>query len=284
LEICTSLHDGKSHRIDVTRPLVDVMLDADQVRIVQSVANVLGNAIKFTPPQGKISFSIEVEGNVVCFRVKDSGIGLDAGAVERIFEMFAQGNTFQTGGRGTGGLGIGLSLAKRFIEMHGGKITANSPGHGKGSEFVITLPVVIGPAKPKEKQVGTTTTPARGGKRHVLVVDDNRDGADMLQRLFEADGYTVAAAYDGVEAVEAVRKSRPDAVIMDIGMPRMDGYEAVRRIRELPGGQDVLMIALTGWGQESARRQAEEAGFDHHLVKPVNFDLLRQFLEKALQA
>ena len=275
-EICVPLLEGKSHTFDVRQPAHDVVLDADPVRLVQSLANILGNAIKFTPSPGTITLTAEVQDENVCFRVKDSGIGLEADALERIFEMFAQGNSEHSRASGMGGLGIGLSLAKRFVEMHGGRIEARSDGPGQGSEFIMVLPVVTGASA----MADATPPPAAGiaGNRRVLVVDDNRDGADMLQQLLEADGFTVAVAYNGQDALEAVRNGAPDAVVMDIGMPGMDGYEAVRRIRALPGGQAIRMIALTGWGQDDAKRRAQEAGFDDHLVKPVDVDLIRRVL------
>lgn len=279
LEICAPLNKSM-HKIDVQRPPREATLDVDPVRVVQSLANILGNAIKFTPAPGTISLRVAIDGDKIVFTIKDTGVGLEAEALEHIFDMFAQNNPVQARGRGLGGLGIGLSLAKRFTEMHGGTLIANSDGPGHGSEFVMTLPVVVAEkAQPQTARKLGLSVSARN--RQVLVVDDNRDGADMLQRLFEADGFTVQTAYDGQQAVDAVKRARPDIVVMDIGMPGMDGYEAVRQIRLQPNGEDILIIALTGWGQDSAKRMAAEAGFDHHLVKPVNFDLLRNFLLNA---
>jgi signal transduction histidine kinase/ActR/RegA family two-component response regulator len=281
VEICASLLENTQRKIDVSQPTQPVLLNADPVRLVQSLANILANAIKYTIQPGTIGFNAHVDGENVIFRIRDSGIGLEKASLSRIFEMFAQSH--QVPGRVPGGLGIGLSLAKQFTEMHGGTITAKSDGPGQGSEFVLTLPIVVsadGAANGRYDQTIKTEADTFGNRR-VLVVDDNRDGADMLQRLFEADGFTVATAYDGQEAVETVKRSAPDIVVMDIGMPGMDGYEAVRHIRAQPGGKNILMIALTGWGQESTRRLAAEAGFDHHMVKPVDFDVLKSFLECA---
>jgi CheY-like chemotaxis protein len=221
---------------------------------------------------------VEVQGGEVSFRVRDNGIGMEPDAISRIFEMFAQGMPPSARAQGPGGLGIGLSLAKRFVEMHGGTIMATSAGPGMGSEFIMTLPVVTGNAVVPDPV--PALPPSIAGNRRVLVVDDNRDGADMLQQLLEADGFTVEAAYNGVDALEAAEARMPDIIVMDIGMPGMDGYEAVRRMRELPDGKDALIIAVTGWGQDSAKQQAREAGFDHHLVKPVRFDEIREFLER----
>jgi len=279
MEICAPLLAGKHPTLDVAQPREDVTLDADPVRLVQSLANVLGNAIKFTPEAGTISFSAETRGDTVVFRVKDNGIGLDPEAIGGIFEMFAQCNPSQNRARGAGGLGIGLSLARRFIEMHGGTITAASDGPGKGAEFTMTLPI-IRPGTAPAVPAGTAPQPAIEGDRRVLVVDDNRDGADMLKQLLETEGFAVDAVYNGEDALRAVQAARPDIVVMDIGMPGMDGYEAVRHIRALPGGKDILVIAVTGWGQESAKLQARDAGFDHHLVKPVRFEKIREFLAR----
>lgn len=279
MELCAPQLESAQHAIDVTQPPRQIMLDADPVRLVQSLANILGNAIKFTPAPGKIALIAEVDDDSICFRIKDSGVGLEPGGLTRIFEMFAQDTPAQSRSRGTGGLGIGLSLAKRFAEMHGGTIIAKSEGPGRGSEFVMTMPIVTTLAH-AEDAASAIGVDASAVNRRVLIVDDNRDGADTLRWLFEAGGFTVATAYDGQEAVDTVKNNRPDIIVMDIGMPRMDGYEAVRQIRALPEGRTILMIALTGWGQESAKQQAEEAGFDHHLVKPVDFQRLRHLLAK----
>ncbi len=281
IEICTPLLESGQHTVEVTQPPGPVPLDVDPVRLVQSLSNILTNAVKYSIRPGTISFKAEVENENVIFSIRDQGIGLEQDSLLRIFEMFAQ--NVPAPGRAPGGLGIGLSLAKQFTEMHGGSICAESEGPGKGSTFILTLPVVVQGAHP----VGRGASPNVGDQlladnvRRVLVVDDNRDGADMLQMLFEADGFAAVTAYDGQEAVDSAQRSQPDIVVMDIGMPGMDGYEAVRRIRKQPGGKDILMIALTGWGQESARLLAAEAGFDHHMAKPVDFDVLKSFLEKA---
>lgn len=281
-EIVAPQVESSRHRFDVVQPRLRIMLDADPVRLVQSLANVISNALKYTPPPGRVLLDVQVKNENVIFTVKDNGIGMEASMLSHIFEMFAQ--IPGASGRSSGGLGIGLSLAKQFTEMHGGVIEAKSAGPGQGSEFIFTLPIVAPPDNPEDdgfqRRVEDRGISARN--RQVVVVDDNRDGADMLHRLFEADGFTVLTAYDGVEAVETVGKCHPDIVVMDIGMPGMDGYEAVRRIRQQPGGKDILIIALTGWGQEETRRLAQEAGFDHHMVKPVDFDVLKNFLDQHI--
>jgi signal transduction histidine kinase len=278
MEICAPLLKEGQHAVAVTQPKHDVTLDADPVRLVQSLANIIGNAIKFTPPPGNITVTAEVEGNYLRLSVRDNGIGMEPEALTRIFDMFAQSGPMPDSGRGSGGLGIGLSLAKRFVEMHGGSIGASSAGRNGGSEFVMTLPVVIDAAPARKTSDVVEAAQLKAGNRRVLVVDDNRDAADMLLSLFEASGFTSEAVYDGQAAVEAAGRFKPHVIVMDIGMPRMDGYEAIRRIRALPDASDILAIALTGWGQDSAVRQAEEAGFNHHVVKPVNFSMLKKLL------
>lgn len=278
MEICAPLLKEGQHAVSVTQPKHDVMLDADPVRLVQSLANIIGNAIKFTPPPGNIAITAKVDSKVLRLSVRDNGIGMESEALTQIFDMFAQSGPTLDSGRGSGGLGIGLSLAKRFVEMHGGSIAANSAGRNYGSEFVMTLPVVIDAAPARTTSDVVEAAQLKAGNRRVLVVDDNRDAADMLLSLFEASGFTSEAVYDGQAAVEAAGRFKPHVVVMDIGMPRMDGYEAIRRIRALPDASGILAIALTGWGQDSAVRQAEEAGFNHHVVKPVNFSMLRKLL------
>lgn len=279
-EVVAPQIEASNHRFEVSQPRERHVLDADAVRLVQSLGNVIANAIKYTPSPGRIVFDTSVEGDEVIFRIRDTGVGMEASMLEGIFDMFAQIPT--PSGRTSGGLGIGLSLARQFTEMHGGSIVARSEGPGKGSEFELRLPVV----SPGDDIVDVAyhrrfeDRGIEARNRQVVVVDDNRDGADMLHRLFEADGFTVLTAYDGLEAVDTVSRSQPDIVVMDIGMPGMDGYEAVRRIRQQPGGKDILMIALTGWGQEETKRLAQEAGFDHHMVKPVDFDVLKEFLDR----
>ena len=272
-ELCAAAAAAKRIRIDYLLPQEPVMLHADQARLVQLVANIVSNAVKFTPQDGSISVRAQVADGAINIHVKDTGIGLEPSAVERIFSMFEQSRP--PSGQIASGLGIGLSLSRQFAEMHGGSVSANSEGLGKGSEFVVTLPVVT------DMHPTTANAPADPMGRvdhrpNVLVVDDNRDAADSLQVLFEMENCNVATAYDGFQAVEAVKMAMPDMIVMDLGMPSMDGYEAARRIRSEPGSQTVLMIALTGWGQSDARQRTIEAGFDHHLTKPVNFDEIKR--------
>lgn len=276
-EICRPLFDAGKHSVDIEQPTDDLLLDADPARLVQSLCNVLANAVKFTLDPSTIYFRAYVaEGNLV-LEVQDSGIGLETESLTRIFEMFTQNDPVR--GQILGGLGIGLSLTKRFTEMHGGTIHAFSEGLGKGCVFVLTLPIVVKPEFRIENAASlNSSAPGTFGRLPVLIVDDNKDGADMLQMMLEMDGYTVVTAYNGQGAVEAASKTRPEVILMDIGLPDIDGYEAARRIRQQPGGQDIVLIALTGWGHEHARRLATEAGMNHHFVKPVDLALLKEHL------
>jgi signal transduction histidine kinase len=263
LEIAASSIEEKSHELQVVQPSQDFALDADHARIVQSVANLLVNAAKYTPPHGHIALTAAVEGKVVTFRVRDDGRGLEPASLTRIFELFAQAKSPD---EPLSGLGIGLNLARKFAEMHGGAIAATSDGLGHGSEFVLTLPVVVGVEQPKGG--GEAQASGDGAGRRVLVVDDNKDAADTLEAFLTLEGFSVAVAYDGAAALEKVQSHAPDVVLMDIGMPRMDGYEAARMVRA--AGRPVRLIALTGWGQALDKAKAQEAGFDHHFVKPVD--------------
>ena len=281
VEISSSAMEVKHHTLDVEAPQAGWVLDADRARLVQIIANLLVNAAKFTPPKGVIVLSASVRGNVLLVCVRDNGIGMEASSLSRIFDLFAQ---TPVPGQAPTGLGIGLSLARQFAQMHGGVLHATSDGLGCGSEFVLTLPVVLGRAlapdiekdfQPTTSFVGLDTVAAR----KILVVDDNVDAANTLHDLLDLDGFEVTTAYDGVAAVSAAASIQPEVVVMDIGMPGMNGYDAARLIRKQPGGQAIVLIALTGWGQATDKKRASLAGFDHHLVKPVDYDLLMRCLQ-----
>ncbi len=279
VEISSSIMESKKHRLDVQEPAEPYFLDADHARLVQGVANLLVNAAKFTPSGGDISLHAEVSGDTVVFRVRDNGIGVDAASATRIFDLFAQN---PVPGEAPTGLGIGLSLAKQFAEMHGGTIQVFSAGVGQGSEFILTLPVVL-QASPQglAAEPRLQAAPATQRLRNVLVVDDNVDAADTLEMLLGMDGYAVTTVYDGLAAVAQAKVVLPDVVVMDIGMPGIDGYDAARLIRQQPGGDRITLIALTGWGQINDRQRASQAGFDHHLVKPVDYDMLMACLQNT---
>jgi len=284
VEICSALVESKKHVIEINIPQYEVWLDVDRARIVQSLANVLSNAAKFTLSPNKIVLNARVEGDTVTFTIRDFGIGLERHSLSRIFDIFVQAETSQ--GQAPSGLGIGLSLARQFTEMHGGTIDVKSEGLGHGSEFTLKLPIVMHATAPAEAQPPSATDSVKlATDVSILVVDDNQDACETLGALFEADGYRVSRAYDGYQAVEVAKATLPTIVVLDIGLPGIDGYEAARRIRDLPGGSDMLMIALTGWGQANDRKLAMEAGFDRHLVKPVDYQLLKQCIsERASQS
>jgi signal transduction histidine kinase len=274
VEISSSAMESKQHTLDVREPVAQYLLDADHARLVQSVANLLVNAAKFTPPGGHIVLRADVEGPVVTFRVKDNGIGLEPASLAKIFDLFVQ---TPVPGEAPTGLGIGLSLARQFAEMHGGTIHATSEGLGRGSEFVLTLPVVLG-EEPSALPVQVASPAPHGNAKKILVVDDNVDAANTLAALLGMDGFAVTTAYDGLAAVAAARAGTPDIVVMDIGMPGMNGYDAARLIRQQPHSEKMVLVALTGWGQTTDKTLASQAGFNHHLVKPVDYESLMSCL------
>jgi PAS domain S-box-containing protein len=266
--------DGGGHRLTVTLPPEPVHLDADPVRLAQVFANLLNNAAKYTDRGGDVRLSAERAGQEVVVSVRDTGIGIAPEVLPRLFEMFSQAKPALE--RSQGGLGIGLSLVRGLAEMHGGRVEARSAGPGRGSEFVVRLPVAAAP-EGHEQRPAEAEKPRATGLR-VVVADDNRDAADTLAMMVRLMGHEVRIARDGQEAVEAAEAFRPDVVLLDIGMPRLNGYDAARRLRDRPWGRDLLLVAVTGWGQEEDRRRSKEAGFEHHLVKPASPAALEKLL------
>jgi CheY-like chemotaxis protein len=234
------------------------------VRLAQVVGNLLTNAAKYTEVNGRIWLSAEAHGDTAVVRVRDSGIGLAPEMVPRIFDLFVQVDHAST--RAQGGLGIGLTLVKNLVEMHHGTVEAHSAGLGRGSEFVVRLPIITQPLE-QPRTARPPPPPAASGYR-LLVVDDNRDAANSLAMLLRLKGHEVRVAFSGASALELLQTYRPDVVFLDIGMPGMDGYEVARQIRQTPGLEKIVLAALTGWGQQEDRRRTAEAGFNHHLVKP----------------
>ena len=281
-ELCQPAASSRHIGITLDVPQQQVVLHADYARVVQIFANIVSNAVKFTPPGGHVSITARMDTGLLRVAIEDNGIGIDQDAMPRIFSMFEQGPT--VAGQMASGLGIGLSLARQFAEMHGGSIAAYSAGPGLGSRFVVSLPARLAPEPAAGDAAAAGAAPAAAARHavRVLVVDDNRDAADSLQTLLQLEGYAVDVAYDGAQALAAVDAAWPQLIVMDLGMPGMDGYEAARRIRQQARGRAVLMIALTGWGQGDARLRTEQAGFDHHLTKPVDFAAIAAVLGQHL--
>ncbi|QEL17793.1 PAS domain S-box protein [Limnoglobus roseus] len=268
VETVQPLVDAQRHELDVRLPPESLPLDADPVRLTQVVGNLLTNAAKYTEPGGRIRLTAERDGDVAVLRVRDDGIGIAPDVLPHVFELFVQAEHATT--KTQGGLGIGLTLVKNIVGMHNGTVEARSDGLGRGSEFAVRLPLVVG-AGQQSQDNGTGELhqqPSRPSGHRLLVVDDNRDAADSLAMLLELQGHEVRVAHSGPAALEMTKGYAPDVVFLDIGMPGMDGYEVARRLRQQPGLESVVLAALTGWGQQEDRRRTAEAGFTHHLVKP----------------
>lgn len=276
VETSRPLIDGSRQELTVALLPEPVYVDADPVRLAQVFSNLLNNAAKYTEPGGHLRLACERQGSDVVVSVKDDGVGIAHETLPRIFEMFSQSE--RTLDRSQQGLGIGLSLVKGLVELHGGSIEARSDGPGKGSEFLVRLPVVVEPLVEQAGPPSEDVLPQRVTHRRLLVVDDLKDGADSLAMLLRVMGHEVRTAYDGDEAILAAESFRPDVILLDIGMPKLNGYEACRRIREQPWGAQICLVALTGWGQQDDHRRAEQAGFNHHLLKPVNLAALLKVL------
>jgi PAS domain S-box-containing protein len=263
------------HELYVALPAEPIYLRADPVRLAQVFGNLLANSCKYTEPGGRIWLSAERQGNDVAVKVKDTGVGIPPEMLPRVFDLFTQ--VHRSLERSEGGLGIGLSLVKRLVEMHGGTVTAHSEGPGRGSEFVVRLPVLI--ESPNAQPLpGPTGEPTPKTTHRILIVDDNRDGADSLAALLQVTGNNTQTAHDGVEAMERAAAFRPKVILLDIGLPKLNGYEVCRAIREQPWGKDLVMVAVTGWGQEEDRVKSREAGFNGHMVKPVDHAALMKLL------
>jgi len=274
VEAARLLVECMEHELAVSLPTQPLYLNADPTRLAQVVGNLLNNACKFTNKGGRIWLTVEREAEQAVIRVRDNGIGVAADQLSRIFDMFTQVDT--TLERSASGLGIGLSLVKNLVEMHDGTVEVHSAGVGQGSEFVVRLPILAETAKPAPEP--TVSEPMTMTARRILVVEDNRDSAESLAMLLTLTGNETHTAYDGLEAVEAAATFRPDVVLLDIGLPKMNGYEAARKIREQPWGKKMVLVALTGWGQEEDRQKSRDAGFDGHLVKPVDQAALTKLL------
>ena len=274
IEISTPVIEARQHRLHLTPPPDGLRVEADVDRLAQVIGNLLTNAAKYTEEGGQIWLEAGREGNEAVVRVRDTGLGVESEMLPHMFDLFTQAD--HSVARSQGGLGIGLTLVKKLVELHGGRVEAHSEGLGKGSEFIVRLPALadeVQAGKPEVPEAIVETSP-----RRILVVDDIPDSAMSLSELLELWGHDVRAAYDGVGALETARAFLPEIVLLDIGMPGMDGYEVARHLREEANGNVLILVALTGYGQESDRQMTRDAGFDHHLVKPVDMNDLRKLL------
>ena len=280
LEAVRPLLERMGHELTVTMPSAPVYVNADPTRLAQVVGNLLNNACKFTRRGGHVWLAVEDEdGNAageVVIRVRDTGVGIAADQLSRIFDMFAQVDSSLE--RTTAGLGIGLTLVSTLVGLHGGTVQVRSGGIGQGSEFVVRLPIMVDPPQPLPRPA--PIEPTAGAGRRILVVDDNRDAVESLAMLLQLGGHETHMAHDGLEAVEAAKALQPDVIFLDVGLPGLNGYEAARRIRKQQEDKRIVLVALTGWGQEDDRRRSKQAGFDAHLVKPVDPATLAKLLHE----
>jgi CheY-like chemotaxis protein/two-component sensor histidine kinase len=272
VETSRPLIEEAGHELSISVPTDPIPVDADPTRLVQVLSNLLNNAAKFTERGGRIALSVALtpgpsvpSGTTAIVSVKDNGVGIPAHMLDSIFDLFTQADRSLE--RSQGGLGVGLSLVRTLVELHGGSVEARSEGRGMGSEFVVRLPLALGYVAEQRGEKHDLLGPIAGSR--ILVVDDNQDSAVSLARLLEIMGNQTEVAYDGLAALDVAAKFQPDVILLDIGMPGLNGYETARRVRGEPWGEKVVLVALSGWGQEEDRRRSQEAGFQSHLVKPV---------------
>jgi signal transduction histidine kinase/CheY-like chemotaxis protein len=275
VETAQPMVDAQGQELIIAVPPEPLRIEGDPTRLAQVVSNLLHNAAKFSERSGRIWVTAERQGNEAVLRVRDEGAGIPAELLSRLFDLFAQGDRSLE--RSRGGLGIGLTVVRRLVELHGGTVTAHSAGPGKGSEFVVRLPGVLDASRPEPARASPPPAQAPVSRR-VLVVDDNVDAAESVAMILRLSGHEVRLAYNGPDALQAAEESRPEAVLLDVGLPGMSGYEVARRLRQDPRFRETLLIAMTGYGQDADRRRSLEAGFDQHMVKPVDPDALEQIL------
>ncbi|HEY7157493.1 MAG TPA: ATP-binding protein, partial [Gemmataceae bacterium] len=265
------LLEAQAHQLSVELPAEPIYLEADEARVVQVLVNLLGNAGKYTERGGRISLTAAREGDEAVLRVRDNGVGIEADMLGRIFDLFAQiGRSLH---RAQGGLGVGLTLVRQLVELHGGKVSVHSDGPGKGSEFVVCLPIVPAPVAPSVPTAAPVASPAC----HVLIIEDNTDARETLATLLRMLGHRTDTAATGPEGVRLALAVRPQVVLIDLGLPGLDGFQVARQIRAAQG-KAVRLVALTGYVLEEDRRRTEEAGFDAHLPKPVELEELNRVL------
>jgi two-component system, sensor histidine kinase len=277
VEIARPVLDGHHHEFSRTQPPGDIWLEVDAVRVAQAIGNLLNNAAKFTPQRGRIKLAAERRGGELAITVEDNGVGIAPEIMPSVFDLFTQGQSSLD--RAQGGLGIGLSLVKGLVEMHGGHVSAASPGAGLGSTFTITLPLTTLEVPAPDGRV--SVPPGTRDVRRILVVEDNADAAESMRLLLGGIGHQVTVVTDGSEAVAAARAFRPDVVLLDIGLPGMDGFQVASALRALPETSRAHLIAVSGYGQEKDRARSAQAGFDLHLVKPVDPGKLAAAIDAA---
>src|SRR5580700_5117972 len=276
VEACRPLAESRRQQVSVLLPPEPIEVQADAARLAQVFGNILHNACKYTEPGGRIEVSAALVGDEAVVQFKDSGVGIPSNRLNSIFEMFTQveRNLEST----QGGLGIGLSLVKRLVEMQGGSVAAFSEGPGRGSEFVIRLPVAHHKAGVEPKIQPAADPDPVLPRRRVLIVDDDNDSAASLAMLLQVSGQETHTAHDGLEALKAAERLRPDVILLDVGLPKLNGYEVCRQLRQQQWGKRVVIVAVTGWGQDEDREKSMEAGFDAHMVKPPDYAALMRLL------
>ena len=276
VESSQPLIDSREHILEVQLPDEPLRIEGDLTRLSQVVLNLLNNAAKFTPKGGHLRLTVERDGEMAAIRVHDTGIGISADLLPNVFDLFTQGD--RSLDRTEGGLGIGLTMVQRLVKLHGGSVEVRSEGSGLGSEFIVRLPLLTVPAPaPLPQRAGS----GPASSRRVLVVDDNRDATETLELLLQLWGHEVRSALNGTEALSLAVEFRPEIILLDIGLPGMSGYEVARQLRKLPGFRDVFIVAVTGYGQDRDRIHSQEAGFGHHLVKPVQPEVLQELIASA---
>jgi two-component system CheB/CheR fusion protein len=278
-EVVARMLEERRHHLEIDIQPPSLIVVGDERRLVQAVTNLLTNAVKYTDPGGSIRVSVGTEGDengdqAIAIRVRDTGRGISDDFLPHVFDLFVQGE--RTPDRREGGLGLGLPIVRSVIERHGGTVSAASDGPGKGSEFMIRLPAID--ANTPLPAVRPVTPAPAALHQKVLIIDDNVDAVDSLCALLRDSGFTCASALDGPSGLHTVASFVPDAILLDLGLPGLDGYEVARQIRALPDGERYLIVAITGYGQDRDRRRSAEAGFDAHLVKPVEIEQLRPIL------
>jgi signal transduction histidine kinase/CheY-like chemotaxis protein len=277
VEIARLIIEARGHRLNVTLPESPVHLVADALRLAQVFSNILINAAKFTERNGQIDVSARVEESFAVIVIRDYGFGIEPHMLQRVFEMFSQGSSALD--RVERGLGVGLAVVKGLVELHGGNVEARSEGLGRGSEFIVRIPVA-GPAKTKALRSITDHADSRQEPRRIVIADDNPDAVASLKTLLELDGHEVLAARDGEQAFEIAAATQPEVMLLDIGMPKMNGYEVAKKVRAAPWGAQTKLIAISGWGQAEDVRRATAAGFEDHLTKPINYSELQSMLRR----